>query len=173
MARRNDAKTLRIALAQIDTTVGDVEGNARKAAEWIERARSRGRPPRRASRADAHRLPARGPLAQAPLPRGRPARALRELAAEVTDIVALVGFADANGVIHNSLAVLGDGEIAGIYRKMLLPNYGVFDERRYFEPGSTPALIEIGGRPDRADDLRGHLVPGPAARAPRRSPGRA
>ena len=46
---------------------------------------------------------------------------------------------------YNSLAVLADGEVAGVYRKLRLPNYGVFDERRYFEPGEGPALIEVDG----------------------------
>jgi NAD+ synthase (glutamine-hydrolysing) len=144
MARRNDTKTLRIALAQINTTVGDVEGNARKTAEWIERAKSEG----------AHLVvfpelaingypPEDLVLKRHFIEAGR--LALRALAAEVSDIVALVGLADANGFAHNSLAVLADGKIQGTYTKMLLPNYGVFDERRYFEPGSTPALVDVGG----------------------------
>src|SRR5688572_4984225 len=144
MARKSDTTTLRIALAQIDTTVGDVEGNARKAAEWVERAKAEG-----AHLVVLPELAINGyPPEDLVLKRhfieaGR--RALRELAAEVSDIVALVGLADANGFTHNSLAVLGDGKIQGTYTKMLLPNYGVFDERRYFEPGSTPALIDLGG----------------------------
>ena len=141
---RNRATSLRIALAQIDTTVGDVEGNARKAAEWIERARSEG----------AHLVvfpeltingypPEDLVLKRHFIEAGR--RALRELAEGVSDIVALVGLADADGFTHNSLAVLAGGRVEGAYTKMLLPNYGVFDERRYFEPGSSPALIELGG----------------------------
>jgi len=144
MARRNDKAALRIALAQIDTTVGDVEGNARKAGEWIARARDEG-----AHLVVLPELTINGyPPEDLVLKRhfieaGR--SALRELAAEVSDIVALVGLADANGFIHNSLAVLAEGEVKGTYTKMLLPNYGVFDERRYFEPGTSPALIELGG----------------------------
>ncbi len=46
---------------------------------------------------------------------------------------------------YNSVAVLGDGQVRAVYRKILLPNYGVFDERRYFEPGDAPALIEVAG----------------------------
>ena len=135
---------LRIALAQTNATVGDVEGNAAKTHAWIERARGEG--------AQLVVLPELAITGYPPedlllkrqfLDAGR--RALGELAAETHDITALVGFAEANGFTHNSLAVLADGEIKGVYTKMLLPNYGVFDERRYFEPGSTPALIELGG----------------------------
>ena len=46
---------------------------------------------------------------------------------------------------HNSLAVLADGELTGTYRKVHLPNYGVFDESRYFRPGTEPAMIELDG----------------------------
>ncbi len=47
--------------------------------------------------------------------------------------------------VHNALAVLRDGAIETVYRKNRLPNYGVFDEVRYFEPGAGPALIEVSG----------------------------
>jgi NAD+ synthase (glutamine-hydrolysing) len=136
--------TLRIALAQINTTVGDVEGNAERAREWIERARGEGAqlvvlpeltitgyPPEDLLLKSHFLAAVRG--------------ALHAVASDVHDLVALVGFAGANGFTHNSLAVLADGEIRGTYSKMLLPNYGVFDERRYFESGSSPALIELGG----------------------------
>src|SRR5688572_11412118 len=144
MARRNETTTLRVALAQIDTTVGDIEGNARKAGDWIGRARDEG-----AHLVVLPELTINGyPPEDLVLKRhfieaGR--TALRDLAADVSGIVALVGLADANGFTHNSLAVLADGQVQGTYTKMLLPNYGVFDERRYFEPGTSPALIEIGG----------------------------
>ena len=59
--------------------------------------------------------------------------------------MALVGFPERDAATYNSVAVLGDGQVRAVYRKVLLPNYGVFDERRYFEPGDTPALIEVAG----------------------------
>ena len=58
-------------------------------------------------------------------------------------MVALVGFAEHAGDVYNSLAVLADGQVQGIYRKMYLPNYGVFDEQRYFQVGDSPALARI------------------------------
>ena len=66
-------------------------------------------------------------------------------------MVALVGFAEpaAGGgdhrQAHNSLAVLADGAVRAVYRKSRLPNYAVFDEQRYFVPGSEPATIEVAG----------------------------
>ncbi len=57
-----------------------------------------------------------------------------------------------------------------VYRKVYLPNYGVFDEQRYFQAGAAGAVIDLGGRPARPDDLRGHLGARPAGqrRGPRR-----
>jgi NAD+ synthase (glutamine-hydrolysing) len=140
---------MRIALAQIDPTVGDIDGNAAKIAEWIGRARSEG--------ADLTVFP------ELCVP-GYPAedlylkdhfveasrRAVEDLAKEVSGTVALVGFAEPAGGgdfrhAHNSLAVLADGEIKGIYRKNRLPNYAVFDEQRYFVPGNEGKTIEVAG----------------------------
>ena len=137
---------LRIALAQVNTTVGDIDGNAALVADWIGRAKAAGAgvvvfPEQTIGGYPAEDLW----LKQHFLAAGR--RALDELAAGVEGIVALVGFAEHDEAIHNSLAVVGDGAVQAIYRKMLLPNYGVFDERRYFEPGTTPALIEVAVAP--------------------------
>ncbi|MEO8092351.1 MAG: NAD+ synthase [bacterium] len=140
-----DAVQLRVALAQVNTTVGNIEGNAALVAEWIARAREAG----------AHLVV----FPEQTLP-GYPAEdlwlkrhfiddgreALEALAREASEIVALVGFAElGESAVHNSAAILAAGEIQGVYRKALLPNYGVFDERRYFEPGTSPALIELNG----------------------------
>jgi NAD+ synthase (glutamine-hydrolysing) len=142
---------LRVALAQIDPTVGDVGGNAAKIAEWIGRARAEG--------ADLAIFP------ELCIP-GYPAedlylkrhfveanrRAVEELAREVGEMVVLVGFAEpvAGGGdfrhAHNSLAVLAGGEVRAIYRKNRLPNYSVFDEQRYFVPGAEPATVEVAGQ---------------------------
>ena len=138
------AAKLRIALAQINTTVGDIDGNAAKIGEWIGRAREAGAgivvfPEQALGGYPAEDLWLKEHFLRASR------RALDELAADVSGIAALVGFAELDAAVHNSLAVVGDGRVQAIYRKILLPNYGVFDERRYFEPGRTPALIQAGG----------------------------
>jgi len=141
---------MRVALAQIDPTVGDIDGNSAKVAEWIGRAREEG--------ADLVIFP------ELCIP-GYPAedlylkrhfleanrRAVEQLAAGVDGITALIGFAaPAEGGgdsrhAYNALAVLADGAIEAVYRKNRLPNYAVFDEQRYFIPGEDPATIELEG----------------------------
>ncbi|MGH2994259.1 MAG: NAD+ synthase [Solirubrobacterales bacterium] len=139
-----DGGNLRVALAQINTTVGDIEGNAAKIRDAIERAGE--------ARAQLVILPELAVTGYPPedlvLKRHFLAanmRALAEISSGVRDIVALVGYAEADGFVHNALGVLADGEVKASYTKMLLPNYGVFDERRYFEPGPSPALIDVNG----------------------------
>jgi NAD+ synthase (glutamine-hydrolysing) len=70
--------------------------------------------------------------------------ALAELARETHGIVAVVGFPERAQDVFNSAAVLADGGLHAIYRKVFLPNYGVFDEERYFQAGASGAVIEIG-----------------------------
>ena len=167
-----DPGSLRLALAQINPTVGDVDGNARLAAESIAAAESAGAqlvvlPELCLSGYPPEDLVMRRDFLEAV------AASLTSLAAEVGAITALVGFPemveragapDPDPIIdpvappaHNSLAVLADGEVRAVYRKTHLPNYAVFDERRYFEPGPEPLVIDVGGRSGRAHDLRGHL----------------
>ena len=134
---------MRIALAQVNTTVGDIDGQRRHLASGPSAhgaARSSWSFPSRRSTAIRPRIWCCGAL-----PGGRPRRASSALAGGVEGIVALVGFAERDAGTYNSLAVLADGGVRGVYRKMLLPNYGVFDERRYFEPGDRPSLLELNG----------------------------
>ena len=135
---------LRLALAQLNPTVGDVAGNADLVAESIADARAEG-----AGLVVLPELVLSGYPPEDLLLKGHfinsCRRALEDLATEVEGIVALVGCPIRDGGLYNALAVLADGEIAGIYRKVLLPNYGVFDERRYFEPGPGGVLIEVNG----------------------------
>jgi NAD+ synthase (glutamine-hydrolysing) len=140
---------VRIALAQIDPTVGEIDANAAMIAEWIGRAEAQG-----AELAIFPELCLPGyPAEDLYLKRHFLAanqRAVEELAAGVRGLTALVGFAEpvAGGGdsrhAHNSLAVLADGTLRGVYRKNRLPNYSVFDEQRYFVPGAEPATVEVG-----------------------------
>ena len=135
---------LRVALAQINSVVGDIPGNAAKIREWIGRARDEGAQivvfpelaltgyPPEDLLLKTHFVDAAG-------------AALRELAHEAEDIVALVGFPERRDDVYNACAVLADGSVQAIYRKEFLPNYGVFDEARYFQAGIEPALIEVNG----------------------------
>jgi NAD+ synthase (glutamine-hydrolysing) len=141
---------VRVALAQIDPTVGDVEGNAAKVAEWIERAEAEG-----AELVIFPELCIPGyPAEDLYLKRHFVAAnraAVERLAQGVGAITALVGFAEPAAAggdyrhAHNSLAVLSQGEVKIIYRKNRLPNYAVFDEQRYFLPGGEPARVEVTG----------------------------
>jgi NAD+ synthase (glutamine-hydrolysing) len=72
------------------------------------------------------------------------AAALRGLAADTHGTIAVVGFPERAEDVYNSAAVLADGAIHAIYRKVYLPNYGVFDEERYFHAGSAGAVVDIG-----------------------------
>jgi NAD+ synthase (glutamine-hydrolysing) len=157
-----EATHLRLALAQIDPTVGDIEGNVRLIAESVDRARDAG-----AQLVLLPELCVSGYPPEDLVLRLDFLDAVRDgldrIAADTDGIVALVGFPErverpAAELEHfdplidpppppayNSLAVLADGELRAIYRKCDLPNYGVFDERRYFEPGTEPALIEVDG----------------------------
>ena len=141
---------MRLALAQIDPTVGAIDANAAKVAEWIGRARAEG-----AGLAIFPELCIPGyPAEDLYLKRHFLAanqRAVEELAREASGITVLVGFAEPAAEpddarhAHNSIAVLRDGEVRAIYRKNRLPNYAVFDEQRYFIPGSESKAIEAGG----------------------------
>jgi NAD+ synthase (glutamine-hydrolysing) len=135
---------LRLALCQIDATVGDIAGNARKIAEWLERARGEG--------AELVLFPELALTGYPPedlllkehfLADAR--RALEELAAGVGDTVAVVGFPERAEDVFNAAAVLSGGKVHAIYRKVYLPNYGVFDEQRYFQSGPGGAVVGLEG----------------------------
>jgi NAD+ synthase (glutamine-hydrolysing) len=155
---------LRVALAQIDTTVGDIAGNASKIADHVALAREEdaalvvfpelcltGYPPE-------DLLLKNGFLDAA-------AEALAELAHQTQGIAALVGFPERADDVYNAAALLADGEIKGIYRKMYLPNYGVFDEQRYFQAGEHPAIFELNGVPIGVSICEDIWEPGPPARS--------
>jgi NAD+ synthase (glutamine-hydrolysing) len=138
---------LRLALCQINATVGDIAGNAQRIRDGLRAALAAG-----AALVLCPELALTGYPPEDLLLREHfltDARAaLEDLAREVTGTsgVTIVGFPElADGHVYNAAAVLGDGAVQFVYRKLHLPNYGVFDERRYFTPGSTGATIDLAG----------------------------
>src|SRR4051794_14556192 len=137
-------RPLRLSLHQLNAKVGDLAGNAAKIREGLRAAREAGvqlalfpelaitgYPPEDLLLKEHFLADARA--------------ALEEIAEEARDIVAVVGFPERAEDVYNSAAVLADGAVQFVYRKMRLPNYGVFDEVRYFQAGESGAVMEIDG----------------------------
>jgi NAD+ synthase (glutamine-hydrolysing) len=140
------AVSTRIALAQLDTTVGDVAGNGALVREWAARAEQDG-----AKLALFPELTLSGyPPEDLLLKRHFLDSVERELASLAGDVrlPVLVGFPERRGdLVHNAAALLRDGRIEAVYRKQRLPNYAVFDEERYFAAGSEALVFELDGLP--------------------------
>jgi len=135
---------LRIALAQMNARVGDIEGNARKITESIARARDEG-----AELVLFPELAVTGYPPEDLLLKEHFLAAAREatidIAREAQGIVALVGTPERVEDVYNGLAVMAEGSVQAIYRKNWLPNYGVFDEQRYFQAGEKGAIVDLSG----------------------------
>jgi NAD+ synthase (glutamine-hydrolysing) len=138
--------SLKIVIAQMNLLVGDVAGNARRVAEAAGRARdSRG----------AHAIvfpeltltgyPPEDLLLRPELTR-RVEQALAQLCADVPGITLILGYPRCvDGALYNMAGVIRDGRILAEYRKQELPNYGVFDEKRYFHSGREACVVELEG----------------------------
>jgi len=137
---------LRIGMAQMNTTVGDLEGNTRRIWEAIDRAREAGVDIVCFPELSIPGYPPEDLLLKPDFVRGNLA-ALDEVTARTRGITAIVGFVDRGNHLYNAAAVLSDGQRVGVYHKQRLPNYGVFDEKRYFHPGRRAPVYVIGGVP--------------------------
>jgi NAD+ synthase (glutamine-hydrolysing) len=137
---------LRIALAQLNFLVGDVQGNAARVIASAQQAA-------RAEHADLVLFPE---LALSGYPpedllfhrgfRRQVEAGLERVRAEVREVALVLGLPEyTRAGIYNSAALIADGEVSAIYRKAELPNYKVFDEKRYFEAGAQPAVSDLGG----------------------------
>ena len=137
-------RTFRLALAQVNATVGELEGNATTILEWTDRARE--------ARADLVAFP------ELMIPGYPPEdlllkpsfiraneQAMRKVASEIDGITAVFGFAHLEGDLYNAAAVCADREVKGVYHKHYLPTYGVFDEDRYFRRASEAPIFVVAG----------------------------
>ena len=136
---------MRIALAQINTTVGDVWGNVEKATNALEKAVDSGAglvafPELTITGYPPEDLLLRPSFIQENL------EALGEFAKQVPeDVVAAIGFVDLEADLYNACAIVSGGEVLHRYHKRYLPNYGVFDENRYFRKGSGAPVLKLDG----------------------------
>ena len=138
------ARTFRLALAQINTTVGDIPGNTAKIIDYVERARE--------AQADLVAFPELAITGYPPedllfktsfLQANE--EAMKQVIAAAKGIAVVVGYVQVGPDIANAAAVGFDGRLIDSYRKMYLPNYGVFDEDRYFRRGETCPVYTING----------------------------
>ncbi len=134
---------MRLALCQINPTVGDIAGNLQRVRDGLDAARRQG-----AELVLFGELAITGYPPEDLLLRERflldAADAVAQLAHDADGIVAVVGFPERAQDVYNAAAVLANGRLHAIYRKVHLPNYGVFDERRYFQSGRDGAVLDIG-----------------------------
>lgn len=137
-------KTLRIGMAQINPIVGDLEGNTRKIVDYIEMGKKlavdlitfpelsiTGYPP--------EDLLLKPEFIEANL------ECLSRIVETSRGLTAVVGFVDMREDIYNAAAIIHDGELADVYHKVFLPNYSVFDEYRYFQPGKQFPVYALNG----------------------------
>jgi NAD+ synthase (glutamine-hydrolysing) len=153
---------VRLALCQINATVGDIPGNSRRIAAGLHDARDAG--------AELVLFPELALTGYPPedlllkehfLADAR--RELERLATETEGIAAIVGFPERAEDVYNAAALIAGGRVHAIYRKVYLPNYGVFDEQRYFQSGPGGAVVEIGGAPVGLSICEDIWEPGPPA----------
>jgi len=135
---------IRVGIAQINSTVGDLSGNTKKIVQFIDQAKSLG--------VDLLTFPELAITGYPPedlllkpqfIKQNR--KCLDKIIEHSSDIVVIVGFVDSDGDIYNAAAMLYDKKLVGIYHKFYLPNYGVFDENRYFQAGREYPVFIIYG----------------------------
>ncbi|MBI4808803.1 MAG: NAD+ synthase [Nitrosomonadales bacterium] len=136
---------MKIAIAQINCTVGDLAGNAAKIAEYAQRAKAQGAEILLTPELSLCGYPPEDLLLRSGFFKAC-ATALRSLAQQAQGITLIVGHPHEVGKRrYNAASILRDGDIVATYHKHALPNHSVFDEERYFEHGNEPCLLEMGG----------------------------
>ena len=139
-------RTLRLAMAQINATVGDLDGNTSKVIDYIERARSFSADLVAFPELVITGYPPEDLLLRPQFIKDNVAK-MHKVVAASRGIAVVIGFVDMVSDIHNAAAVAHDGDLVGVYHKIHLPNYGVFDEERYFRPGRDCPVYVINGTP--------------------------
>ena len=136
--------TIRVALAQINPTVGDLAGNTELVLDYITRAKAIGADIVAFPELALTGYPPEDLLLKPHFVRAN-IEALERVVASTRDVIVVVGFVDTDGSdIYNAAAVIADGKLIDSYHKNFLPNYGVFDEERYFQRGSSCPVFSLG-----------------------------
>ncbi len=131
-------------MAQMNPTVGSIAGNARAILEWAENARARGCDLVLFPELSLTGYPPEDLLLKPKFIEDN-LEALDRLSAKIKGITAIIGFVDRKADIYNAAAIIHNGKVAGVYHKMYLPNYGVFDEQRYFQAGTEALNFVLNG----------------------------
>lgn len=135
---------IRVALGQLNFTVGDIDGNAARSISAIRESTERGAQILVLPELTLTGYPPEDLVLKTGFVRAN-RQALEAVASHTGHLLTILGFVDADEkYLYNAAAICHSGEVKAVYRKQLLPNYGVFDERRYFEPGDGHTLIDTG-----------------------------
>ena len=137
-------RTLRLGMGQINPTVGNLGGNTQKIVQYIHNAKEMGT---ELLTFPELSIPGYPPEDLLLMPRFIDANleCLQEVVTASESITVLVGFVDRRDDIYNAAALIHDGTLEAVYHKIHLPNYGVFDERRYFQPGREFLVFSLRG----------------------------
>ncbi|MCJ7458903.1 MAG: NAD+ synthase [candidate division Zixibacteria bacterium] len=136
-------RSLRVGMAQINCTVGDLGGNTKKIIQYLDKARKIG-----VELICFPELAITGYPPEDLLLKPRfiedNLKALKKIIQKTVGLTAVVGFVDKNGEVFNAAAIIHNKKLVDVYYKSNLPNYGVFDEYRYFQPGEKPSVYQVG-----------------------------
>ena len=136
--------SLRVALAQINPTVGDLEGNASKIVEYVKKAKTAAADLVAFPELAITGYPPEDLLLKSPFIDDN-LKSLKKIQKSVQDITAIIGFVDRADDIYNAAAIIRNKQLIDVYHKRYLPNYGVFDEYRYFQSGTRYPIYQVAG----------------------------
>ena len=136
-------RVLRVGMVQINCTVGDLQGNAKKVIQYLHIARKMGVDLICFPELSITGYPPEDLLLKPQFIEDN-IKALKKIIPESGGLIAIVGFVDKNGEVYNAAAVIHNRKLVDVYHKSNLPNYGVFDELRYFQPGEIPSVYSSG-----------------------------